>query len=75
MTGRAVTPHGLRVFFRPEAGVADELRRLVAVENECCPWAGWAVETSAQQVVLDVSSTGDGIAALHGMFTGAQDQK
>jgi hypothetical protein len=40
------------------------------VETECCAWAGWTVQASAAGLVLDVRATGDGIAALHGMFTG-----
>jgi hypothetical protein len=70
MTGRADTADGLRVRFRPEPGAEDELRRLVAVETRCCPWADWAVQTAAGQLVLDVRSTGAGIAALHAMFPG-----
>jgi len=68
LTERTETPDGLRLSFRLEPGVEDELRRLVAVENECCPWAAWAVETNAGAPVLDVRSTGPGIATLHGMF-------
>ena len=59
---------GLRMSFRPEPGVEDELRGLVAVENDCCSWAAWAVETVAGAPVLDVRSTGPGIATLHGLF-------
>lgn len=70
MTERAETAHGLRITFRPEPGVEVELRTLAAVENQCCPWANWMVETGAQQVVLDVRSAGDGIATLHSMFAG-----
>jgi hypothetical protein len=55
--------------------VTEELRRLVAVENECCPWAAWAVETNAEATVLDVRSTGPGVATLHGMFQPAQDTR
>jgi len=69
---RAETADGLRICFRPEPGAEDELRGLVAVETRCCPWAGWTVQTVAGQLVLDVRSTGEGIAALHGMFTGLQ---
>jgi hypothetical protein len=72
MTERKQTPQGLRLSFRPEPGVEDELRQLVAVENECCPWADWTVEANSGQVVLHVRSAGDGITALHGMFTGLQ---
>ena len=68
MTERTETADGLRVSFRPERGVEEELRGLAAVENQCCPWAAWAVETNARATVLDVRSTGPGIATLHGMF-------
>jgi len=68
MTERAQTADGLRLSFRPGPGVEDELRGLVAVERECCSWAAWTVETNAGATVLDVRSTGPGVAALHGMF-------
>lgn len=69
MTGRAETAHGIRISFRPEPGAEKELRSLAAVERECCPWAAWTVEAGAGQLVLDVRSAGDGVAALHGMLT------
>ncbi len=69
MTSRAETAHGLRIFFRPEPGTEEELRVLVAVENECCSWADWTVQADAGQIVLDVRATGAGVAALRGMFT------
>jgi hypothetical protein len=69
MTERTKTAHGLRMGFRPEPGAEQELRELVAVETECCPWATWTVETSPGQIVLDIRSAGEGIAALHDMFT------
>jgi hypothetical protein len=72
MTERAETARGLRITFRPEPGVEDELRELVAVENQCCPWASWTAEVAAGHLVLNVASTGDGIIALHGMFTEAE---
>jgi len=68
MTECTQTADGLRMSFRPEPGVEDELRGLVAVENDCCSWAAWAVETVAGAPVLDVRSTGPGIATLHGLF-------
>jgi hypothetical protein len=69
MTEYAETTDGLRLSFRPEPGVAEELRRLVAVENECCPWAAWTVETAAGATVLDIrSSTEGGLATLRTMF-------
>jgi hypothetical protein len=68
MTELTETADGLRLSFRPEPGAEEELRRLVAAENECCRWATWAVETNAEATVLDVRSTGPGIATLHSMF-------
>jgi len=75
MTGRAETAHGLRLSFRPEPGAEEELRALVAVENECCPWADWTIETTDEQIVLDVHSTAAGIATLPGMFTNLQPSR
>jgi hypothetical protein len=68
MTERAETADGLRMSFRREPGAEEELRRLVAVESECCAWADWTVDMSAGTLMLEVHSTGVGIATLHGMF-------
>jgi hypothetical protein len=71
MTGRAETADGLRLCFRREPDAEEELRALAAAENECCPWAAWAVWADSGQIVLDVrSASGEGIATLHSMFTG-----
>lgn len=70
LAGHTRTAGGVRLRFRPEPGAEAELRALVAVEAECCPWATWTIEASAGQMVLDVRSAGDGIAALHSMFSG-----
>ena len=66
MTKRAETADGLRICFRPEPGAEEALRALVALENECCPWATWTLARRAGVIVLDVGSTGTGIAVLHG---------
>ena len=68
MTERAETAQGLRIFFRSEPGAEEELRALVAVENECCPWADWTVEVNNGHIVLNIRSTGQGVATLHAMF-------
>ena len=70
MTGHAKTADGLRLGFRPEPGIEEELRALAAVEARCCPWATWTVRANATELVLDVRAAGDGVTALHGMFTG-----
>lgn len=66
MTERTETADGLRISFRPSA--EQELRALAAVETECCSWAAWTVEASAGKAVLEVRSTPEGAATLHGMF-------
>jgi hypothetical protein len=70
MTGREQSGHGVRVSFRPGPGTEEELRALAAAEARCCPWAAWSVRADGTQLVLDVRSAGDGVAALHAMFTG-----
>jgi len=70
MAERTETADGLRLVFRPDRRTEDELRALVAVESECCSWAEWTVEADDARVVLAVRAAGEGVATLHGMFTG-----
>ena len=70
MTERTETGYGLRLTFRTQPSVADELRRLAAVENQCCPWATWTVETGRPADRARRPLDGDGITTLHTMFTG-----
>ena len=70
LTGQEKTADGIRLSFRAEPGAEQELRALAAVEAGCCPWASWAVRASAARLVLDVRAAGDGVAALHDMFSG-----
>jgi hypothetical protein len=72
MTGHTKTADGFCLVFRPDPGIEEELRALVAVETQCCPWATWTVQASATQLTLDVRAAGDGVTALRGMFTGLQ---
>jgi hypothetical protein len=66
---RNETHDGLRLVFRPDPGVAEQLEQLLAVERECCVWADWRLESADVGLVVDVASRGDGVAALHTMFT------
>ena len=67
--GRTETEDGLCVSFRYHPAVEEELRALVAVENECCSWAAWDVERTGDAVDVVGRSKGQGIATLHTMFT------
>lgn len=66
--GRTETADGLELAFRDEPAVERELRDLVAVERACCAWARWEVQRAGAALVLHVSSTPDGAAALRAMF-------
>ena len=67
--GRVETADGLHLRFRDQPGAEQELRALVAVENVCCAWARWEVHPSGGELVMQVTSTPDGAAALKTMFT------
>jgi len=70
--GRYETDDGLRLTFKDHPAVEAELQALVAVENECCSWAAWSIERGEDgALVMAARAQGDGIAALHGMFTSA----
>ena len=66
--GREQTNDGLRLTFKDHPAVEQELRALVAVENDCCSWASWSVERDARTLIMAARSKGEGIATLHGMF-------
>lgn len=71
MTGRTQTAGGLRLTFRAVTGAEAELRGLAAAEQECCPWASWAVHAEGGLLVLTIqAATADGAATLHSMFGG-----
>ena len=62
------TAAGKRIYFAAEDGVAEELSALVAVERDCCAWASWTVEREADDVVLEIASSGEGVPAIRRMF-------
>lgn len=66
---RVETEDGLRIRFRAEPAVEEELRTLVAVERNCCSWARWEIHRADGDLILKVSSAPDGAAALHAMFS------
>ena len=66
---RVETDDGLRVRFRDEPGVEQELRALVAVESDCCSWARWQILRADGDLLLVVTSTPEGAAALHTMLS------
>ena len=67
-TARIETGDGIRLEFRADDGVEEELRALVAVENECCAWARWDVVRENGSVAMVAASEGTGVATLQTMF-------
>jgi len=67
--GRVETEDGLRIRFRDEPAVEEELRALVAVESKCCSWARWEIRRADGELILKVSSTHEGAVTLHTMFS------
>jgi hypothetical protein len=65
---RTDTADGLRIRFRGDQAVERELHALTAIENECCSWAQWRVETANGDVTLAVSSTGEGVNAAQALL-------
>jgi hypothetical protein len=76
LTGRsrvraARTDRGLRLVFRADPGVADELRDLAALERDCCAFAAWSVHETGGELTLEVTGDGDqAIAAVQSLFPG-----
>jgi hypothetical protein len=66
---RNETERGLRLVFRNDTGVEDELRELAGLERDCCAFASWAVSAADGRSVLEVKGTSDeAVAAVQAMF-------
>lgn len=68
---REQTDDGLRLTYNDHPAVEQELRALVAIENDCCSWASWSVERTDGVLVMAARSKGEGVSALCGMFNEA----
>jgi hypothetical protein len=68
LTDRTEIAAGVRLCFRAEQGVEDELQALAELERGCCGFADFAVSASDELVTLDVTSSGDGVPAVRQLF-------
>ena len=68
LTERTSTADGVRLVFSGAPGVQEELRALAELERDCCAFASFDVTASEGRVTLDVTSSGDGVAAVHELF-------
>ncbi len=61
-------PGGVRLTFRPERSVVEDLVGLVYAERECCGWASWTLTSSAEAAVLAVTAEGEAAATVRSLF-------
>jgi hypothetical protein len=64
---REAIPAGLRLTYGTEA--ESDLRRLAALERECCAWAAWSVDRRGDEVVLEVTAAPDAVPAVRELFS------
>jgi hypothetical protein len=64
---REEIPAGLRLTYGAEAEA--ELRRLGALERECCAWAEWSVYRRERDVVLEVTAPAEVMPAVREVFS------
>jgi hypothetical protein len=62
------TPTGVRLVYSASDEAERLLRELARLEADCCSFADWHVERRDDDVLLDVTSEGDGIAAVRALF-------
>ncbi len=68
LVDRIEIPAGARLELRPREGVEAELRALAALERECCAFASFHVRKTPGLITLEVTSSGDGVAAVRQLF-------
>lgn len=65
---RRPTVDGVQLVYAAHDGVEGQLRQLAELERACCSFAAWQVYQRDGAVVLQVTATGDGIAAVRALF-------
>jgi hypothetical protein len=63
------TQRGVRLIFRDDPGVEEDLRQLVSLEGECCSFADWSLRAQSGDLLLDVSADGDASAVVREMLS------
>ncbi len=62
------TTGGVQLVFAGSEETQRELEELTRLEAECCAYAEWRVTRRAGDILLDVTSAGDGVAAVRALF-------
>jgi len=66
----AATDRGLRLAFRADEGVEDELRRLAKLERECCAFADWSLHVGGEEITLELAAEGEAVPVVREMLSG-----
>ncbi len=62
------TDNGVRFFYAASEETERALRELARLEAECCAFAEWRLDRRGEELVLDVTSTTEGAAAIRTLF-------
>lgn len=62
------TNSGVRFVYAASEESEHELRELSRLEAECCPFAEWRLRRRGEELILDVTSHGEGAAAVRALF-------
>lgn len=67
---RSLIPEGVRLVMKRSPGIKEEIERLIALEQSCCPWILWEFrEESSSLFILDVAAQQDeGVRLLQEWF-------
>jgi hypothetical protein len=62
------TADGVELVYALSEEVERVLHQLARLETKCCSFAEWRVSRRGDDLVLDVTSGGDGVRAVHALF-------
>lgn len=68
LVDRRSTEQGAELWFRALPGVEERVRELADLERECCGFATFSVRPLDESVILEVTSSGEGVEAVQRMF-------
>ncbi|HZC99489.1 MAG TPA: hypothetical protein VFA46_04635 [Actinomycetes bacterium] len=69
LKGLRPTADGVELVYAASEEVERLLHQLVRLENECCSFAAWRVSRRGEdELILDVTSEGDGVATVRALF-------
>jgi hypothetical protein len=59
---------GVQLVYARSEETQRELEELARLEAQCCSFAEWRVTRRGDEILLDVTSAGDGVTAVRALF-------